>query len=185
MEDIKILELFYRRDEHAISETDSKYGRRCHRISFDIVGDKRDAEECVDDTYLALWNSIPPNCPNCYPAYIYRILRRHSLNRLSSRMAQKRGGGEFELALDELSEMLASKHSPEQELEARELAERINYFLSTLSREQRLIFLGRYWLMLPTEKIACRLGFSDSRVRTSLHRSRKMLHRYLSEEGLI
>ncbi len=185
MEDIKILELFHLRDERAIAETDSKYGGRCRHIAFDILRDREDTEECVDDTYLALWNNIPPQCPNCFPAYVYRILRNLSLNRLKRRSAKCRGGGELELALEELSEFVPSSGTPQQSLEAKELARAIDRFLASLSRDDRLIFLARYWLLLPTEAAAIRLGFSGSKLRTSLHRSRKKLYKFLREEGLI
>ncbi len=185
MEDIKILELFHLRDERAIAETDSKYGRRCRSIAFDILRDREDTEECVDDTYLALWNNIPPSCPKSFPAFIYRILRNLSLNRLQQGRAKKRGGGELELAIDELSQLVPASGTPQQTLEAKELARAIDRFLATLSRDDRLIFLARYWLLLPTEAAAIRLGFSGSKLRTSLHRSRKKLHKFLSEEGYI
>jgi len=185
MEDIKILELFHLRNERALAETDVKYGRRCRSIAFDILHNREDTEECVDDTYLALWNNIPPDCPNNFSAYIYRILRNLSLNKLQQRRAKKRGGGELELAIDELSQLIPASGTPQQTLEARELARAIDRFLATLSRDDRLIFLARYWLILSTETAARRLGFSGSKVRTSLHRSRKKLHKYLSEEGYI
>lgn len=185
MDDIKIIELFHLRDDRAISETDIKYGPGCRRIAWDILSDREDAEECVDDTYLALWNRIPPDCPRNYPAFVYRLLRNLSINRLRERMAVKRGGGELPLALEELEAVLGSDRTPEREYEARELEKEIRAFLSSLSRDERLIFMGRYWLMQPTAEIAKRLGFSEGKVRTSLHRSRKKLHSHLSREGFI
>ena len=185
MEDIKILELFHLRNEQAISETDLKYGRLCRHMAWDILYDREDAEECVDDTYLALWNNIPPSCPKNYLSYILRILRNIGLNRLKERLALKRGGGELPLTIDELEEVIASAHSPERGYEAKELGREIRNFLSSLSRDERLIFLGRYWLILPTAEIANRLGFSESKVRTSLHRSRIKLHSHLVKEGFI
>jgi len=185
MEDIKIIELFNLRDEQAISETDIKYGMNCRRIARDILSDREDAEECVDDTYLALWNAIPPQCPMNYPAFIYRILRNLGINRLHKHMAQKRGGGELPLVLHELEGVLSSDDTPERSYEAKELIREINRFLAKLSKDDRAIFLGRYWLFLPTAEIGKRLCFSDAKVRTSLHRSRKRLHIHLSEEGFI
>ena len=185
MEDIKIIDLFWRRDTAAIEETDIKYGSNCRRISRDILKNREDAEECVDDGYLSLWNSIPPNRPSSFPAYLYRIVRNHSFNKLKERLAQKRGGGEAELILDELEGCLASDFSVEKAFKAKELSEQINCFLYSLSRDDRLIFTCRYWLMLQTAEIAVRLNFSESKVRTSLHRSRKKLHEYLLKEELI
>ena len=185
MEDIKIIELFNLRDEQAISQTDIKYGRSCRRIARDILSDREDAEECVDDTYLTLWNSIPPQCPINYSAFIYRILRNLGINRLHKHMAQKRGGGELPLVLHELEGVLSSDDTPERSYEAKELIREIERFLAALSKDDRAIFLGRYWLFLPTAQISKRLGFSDTKVRTSLHRSRKRLHIHLSEEGFI
>jgi len=185
MEDIKILELYHRRSEQAIVETEKKYGSRCRRAAFDILALREDAEECVADTWLALWRTIPPQCPLSFPAYIFRILRNFCLGRLQERLARKRGGGEAELALSELEACIPSAQSPQRELEAKELAAELNRFLHTLSRDERLIFTGRYFLLLPGAEIAKRLGFSESKVRTSLHRSRKKLWQHLREEGLV
>ena len=185
MEDIKIIELYLQRDELAITATDKKYGSTCRRIALDIVTDLQDSEECVNDTYLSLWNAIPPQRPKNFPAFTFRILRNISINRLRGRLAAKRGGGELELVLNELEPYLASGNSPEAEYEAKELALEIRKFLRSLAADERTIFLARYWLIMPTSMIAKRLGFSESKVRTSLHRSRNKLHRHLSEEGLI
>lgn len=185
MEDIKIIELFNLRDEQAISETDIKYGRSCRRMARDILLDREEAEECVDDTYLALWNAIPPQYPQNYPAYVFRVLRNLGLNRLRLHCAQKRGGGELPLALHELEGVLSSANTPERVYEAKELVQEINRFLAALSLDERAIFLSRYWLLLPTGEIARRLGFSQSKVRTTLHRSRKRLQQHLSKEGFI
>ncbi len=185
MEDIRILDLFRQRDTAAIEETDIKYGTVCRRISLDIVKSWEDAEECVDDSYMSLWNSIPPQRPDSLAAYLFRIVRNHSFNRIKEKLAQKRGGGETELILDELEGCLASDFSVEKAYEAKELAEQINRFLYSLSRDDRVIFTGRYWLMLQTAEIAKRYGFSESKVRTSLHRSRKKLHKHLLKEELI
>lgn len=185
MEDIKIIDLFWQRDTAAIDETDKKYGQNCYRISRNILKNREDAEECVDDSYLSVWNSIPPNRPDSLAAYLYRIVRNCSFNRLKERLAQKRGGGETRLILDELEGCIASDFSVEKDFEAKELAEHINSFLYSLSKDDRVIFTCRYWLMLQTNEIAKRLGFSESKVRTSLHRSRKKLHKHLVKEELI
>lgn len=185
MDDRKIVDLFWQRDQTAITETDRKYGRRCFGVSYGVLSDAQTAEECVNDSYLALWNSIPPQRPLHFSAFLYRIVRSVSFNRVKARYARKRGGGESELVYDELDECLASDFSVESELEAKELKEHINRFLFTLSKDDRIIFACRYWLLLPIAEIAKRLGFSEARIKTSLYRSRKRLRDYLSKEGLI
>lgn len=185
MEDRKIVDLFWQRDQQAIAETDRKYGRRCFGVSYSVLSDAQTAEEVVNDSYLALWNSVPPQRPLHFSAYLLRIVRSISFNRVKERYARKRGAGESALLYDELDECLASDFSVEREYEAKELKEHINRFLFTLSRDDRIIFAYRYWLLLPVAEIAGRLGFSEAKVKTSLHRSRKRLHDYLSKEGLI
>lgn len=185
MEDSKIIDLFWQRDQSAIDETDKKYGGYCHSIAVSILGNREDAEECVDDTYMAMWNSIPPHRPEFLSAYLYRIVRNFGFDRIKERNALKRGGRDFDLVLDELEDCLASNFSVERAFEAKELAKEINSFLFSLSKDDRIIFSYRYWLTLPTAEIAKRLCFKEGKVRMSLSRSRKKLHKYLIEEGLI
>lgn len=185
MEDSLIIDLFWQRDQAAIYETDKKYGAACRNISAGILTNAEDAEECVDDTYIAAWSSIPPQRPVYLSAFLYRIIRNLSFNRLKERYTKKRGGGEFDLVLDELEDCLASDFSVERAFEAKELAKEINGFLLSISKDDRVIFTCRYWLTLPTAEIAKRLRFTDGKVRMSLSRSRKKLHKYLIEEGLI
>lgn len=185
MEDREIVALFWSRDQRALRETERKYGTRCRGIAGDILNSYEDAEECVSDAYMAAWNAIPPARPACFKAYIFRAVRNISVNRLKERIAAKRGGGELEAAIDELEGSLASGSSVEGEYDAKELAEAINAFLCTLSKDERLIFMNRYWLTLPTREIAQKLGFKESRVRTSLSRSRDKLRRHLKKEGLL
>lgn len=185
MEDREIIELFFRREQQAVRETDKKYGVRCRGIADGILQNREDAEECVSDTYMAAWNSIPPTRPASFKAYIFRIVRNISVNRAKERLAAKRGGGNLEAALDELEGCLASNYSLEGEYEAKELAREINKFLRTLSKDDRLIFMHRYWLVLTTREIADRLEMTESKVRTSLSRTRDKLRRHLKKEGLI
>lgn len=185
MEDCKIVELFWQRNPEAMEATEQKYGRICRRIATDILRSHEDGEECVDDAYLALWESIPPQKPDCFSAYLFRVVRNMSLNRLRENHSQKRGGGELPLVLEELEGCLAAAGSPEQDYEAKELAGEINRFLHSLSPEERKMFCCRYWLALPAGEIAKRLGCREGRVRTALHRCRKKLQRHLQEEGLI
>jgi len=185
MEDRKIIQLYRQRNQAAIEETDRKYGAGCRRMSMDILRCREDAEECVNDGYLALWKSIPPQYPQSLGAYLYRTVRNFCFDRLREAAALKRGRGELQIMLDELEGCLTSGESVEKQYEAKELSEEINRFLSSLSKDDRVIFNCRYWLGLPTAEIAARMKAKDSKVRTSLHRSRKKLREHLEKEGLL
>lgn len=145
MEDREIVNLYWERNSNAIKETASKYGGYCKAIAKNILGNNEDAEECVNDTYLNTWNSIPPNRPNVLSTYLGKITRNLSFDRFRQRHADKRGGGEIELVLDELGECVSGADSVEQEVEKKELIRAINSFLDTLSQEKCNIFLCRYW----------------------------------------
>lgn len=185
MEDSIIIDLFWQRDQAAIDETDRKYGSACRSISQGILASVEDVDECVDDAYMVMWDSIPPQRPTYLSAYLYRVVRNLSFERMRERYTQKRGGGELDMILDELTDCLASSFSVEREYEAKELAEEINSFLFSLSKDDRIIFASRYYLTLPTSEIAKRLCFKEGRVRMSLSRTRKKLHTHLMKEGLI
>lgn len=145
MEDREIVNLYWERNSNAIKETASKYGGYCKAIAKNILGNNEDAEECVNDIYLNTWNSIPPNRPNVLSTYLGKITRNLSFDRFRHRHADKRGGGEIELVLDELGECVSGADSVEQEVEKKELIRAINSFLDTLSQEKCNIFLCRYW----------------------------------------
>lgn len=185
MDDKMIVSLFWQRDETAITETERKYGRLCRSIAFGILSNHEDTEECVSDTYMAAWNSIPPKRPDNLSAFLCRIVQNFSLNRIRSCLTQKRGGGEAALALDELAECVAGPQWPEREFEAKELAGAVDHFLSTLPRDDRIMFMYRYWLTLPIDQSAGRFGCKSSRVNSSLHRSRQKLKKYLIKEELL
>jgi len=185
MEDGKIIELYYQRNEAAIYETDKKYGSRCRAAAWNILGSAEDGEECVNDTYLAAWRSIPPEYPLHLCSWLLSILRRQSISRLRARCADRRGGGEYALCYEELDACICSSQSPQAELEAKELAESINRALDKLSKTDRSIFLCRYWLMEPVAEIAAAMDYSESRVKSSLHRSRGKIKKQLVKEGLI
>ncbi len=185
MEDEKIIELFWNRSQTALLEVQAKYGRYCRKIAGNILGSREDAEECINDAYLALWQSIPPKRPPNLFAYLVSITRNKCFSLLHSRKAQKRGGGEYTLALEELSELLPSAVSVEGACEAKELAGEINAFIAALSYDDRMIFLGRYWLVMPVAEIAKRLQFTKSKVKSSLFRSRQKLEKHLMQEELI
>ena len=185
MEDIKIIDLYWQRSESAISETDKKYGRYCRAIAYGILENNEDAEECVDDTYVATWNSLPPQRPGHLRAWLGRVTQNLSLKRVRASLTQKRGGGEIALAYEELEDCVAGSQHVEREWEAKELVREVEAFLRCLSREDRLAFLYRYWLAWPTASIAKKLGVKESRVTGSLYRSRQKLRGHLEREGLL
>lgn len=185
MLDSRIVELYWQRDEEAISQTDMKYGRLCRGISNNILRDLSDSEECVNDTYLRAWNSMPTERPERLPAFLGKIVRNLSISRLRHRTADKRGGGEYALCLEELRDCAGGAQEPEKELELTELTEHIDKFLAGLKEQERDIFVSRYWYMAPVDEIAERAGFSYSKTASLLHRTRKKLELYLGREGLI
>ena len=183
MEDIEIVNLYWERNPNAIKETTSKYGRYCKSIAKNILGNNEDAEECVNDTYLNAWNSIPPHRPSVLSTYLGKITRNLSFDRFRNRNADKRGGGEIELVLDELAECVSGTESVEQEIEKNELVRTINSFLETLSQEKCSIFLCRYWYAIPISEIAKRFDMTEGNVSVTLNRIRSKLKIYLIERG--
>ena len=184
MEDREIVELYWQRSEEAIPATAARYGAYCRTIANNILANDEDAEECVNDTWLGAWNSMPDNRPTLLSAYLGKLTRWLSLSRLRERGRLKRGGGETSLALDELAEVIAGGEDPERELEIRELNAAVRGFLKGLDETERELFLSRYWYLLPVKEIAQRFGFSPNKVSTRLHRTRRKLQNYLKEEGL-
>ena len=184
MEDKEILNLYWARSEQAILETGRKYGVPVSWVAWNILGDRQGAEECVNDTWLAAWNSIPPQRPDPLLTYLCKIARNLALSRRRRSLARKRNSS-FDLALEELETVLASSEGPERSYEARELAEAVNGFLRTLSREDRFAFLRRYWYGDHVKQIAARLGGGEHRISVRLSRIRKNLKCYLEKEGLL
>ncbi|MBR6114996.1 MAG: sigma-70 family RNA polymerase sigma factor [Oscillospiraceae bacterium] len=184
MDDELILSLFERREDAALSAVAAKYGRLCSRVARNILADDRDAEECVNDTWLHAWNAIPPEKPHRLSVWLARLTRNLAVSRLRGLHSLKRGGGELPLVLDELSECIPGGADPQRELEGRELAERINAFLAGLRAEERDLFLARYYFAAPTAELAERTGLSPGRINTVLSRTRKKLERCLKEEAL-
>ncbi len=185
MLDGEIVELYWQRDEEAISQTDIKYGGYCRSISNNILRDAGESEECVNDTYLRAWNSMPTERPERLPAFLGKIVRNLSISRLRHRSADKRGGGEYALCLEELRDCAGKAQEPDKELELKELTEHIDAFLANLKELERDIFVSRYWYMAPVDKIAERAGFSYSKTASMLHRTRLKLGIYLRKEGLL
>jgi len=185
MDDQHIVELYWARDEEAIRHTADRYGQYCYAIAYNILSVREDSEECVNDTYLDAWNSMPPHRPNVLSAFLGKITRRIAIDRWREGRAQKRGGGEMALALDELSECVASQSDVTREVETLEVAAGVQKFLNTLPDTERRIFVRRYWHMESVASLAARFGYGQSRVKSMLHRTRAKLRRYLEEEGLL
>lgn len=184
MEDNRIVELFRQRDEQALAETERKYGSYCRGLARRILNNEQDAEECVADAYLDVWNRIPPHMPTALGAFLGKIVRHIAIDRLRRRSAQKRGGGEVFAALEELEECVPSGDDVEQAFRRSELADAINSFLSSLPETEKRIFLRRYWHMDSVDELCERFGFSESKVKTMLHRTREKLRKYLTEQNL-
>lgn len=183
MDDKAIVELYFARSEKAISETAIKYGGYCYRIANNILSNKEDSEESVNDTYLAAWNNMPPRRPSVLATFLGKITRNISLDRWKSRSAYKRGAGEVTLALEELSECISSGESTEQVAEKRELLRCINWFLNELPEIERNMFVLRYWYLEPVQQIADHYGFTLSKTASMLRRTREKLSKQLKKEG--
>ena len=184
MTDERIIELFFARSEQGIEELDTKYGATCHRIAQNILGNKEDAEECVNDAYLGVWNSIPPKKPSLLSAFLFKILRNLSITRYHANTAQKRNSF-YDIALDELGETISTEESVEKECSQKELTNAIEGFLDTLTRENRVIFVRRYWFSESYTEIAKRTGLTEKNISVRLTRIREKMKEYLSERGIL
>ena len=184
MNDKNIVDLYFNRDEEAIAQTDKKYGRYCYSIAYNILTNKEDAEESVSDTYMTAWRAIPPRRPSVLSTFLGKITRHISIDRWRERSAYKRGGGEVTLALEELEDCVAGLQNVEMEYERKELIRAYVKFLDALLVTERRVFLCRYWYVDSIEAIAEKFGFSQSKVKTMLHRTRAKLRMQLAEEGL-
>lgn len=184
MDDYGIITLFFERSEQAIAELRQKYDRAVKALARNILGNAQDAEECADDTYLGVWNTVPPEVPDSLKAYTLGLARNISLSRYHANTAKKRNSF-YDTALDELESCLAAPGGPEQELEARELAAAIDRFLAGLPREDRQMFVCRYYFAEPLSAIAGKLGLKSGRVSMRLFRTREKLRKFLEKEGLL
>lgn len=185
IEDEKIVELFWQRSEKALSKTRRKYARYCYAIAFRILHSGEDAEECVNDTLLRVWNAIPPARPNMLRIFLGKITRNLSLNYLDKMNAQKRGGGEAELLLSELGECIPSGDgSPENLIDEQYTLDVINRFLQETSASKRKVFVRRYWYGSSIKEIGEDFGFSESKISTILFRMRRNLKNTLEKEGV-
>lgn len=183
MEDQRIVELYWSRDESAIGETDRKYGRYLNKIAYNILFNAQDSEESVNDTYLHAWNSMPPQRPGALSAYLAKITRRVSIDIFRRKNREKRKGSEYTVSLSELEDCLSATGGPEEELDVKLLGEAINTFLRRQNEDARNTFIGRYYFLDPVKEVAQYCGLTESAAKSMLHRTRGKLRDYLKEEG--
>ena len=184
LEDCRIIELFFERSEQAVRELDRKYGKAVKILAQNILHDGQDAEECVNDAYLGVWSSIPPQRPDSLGAYVCRIARNQAVSRLRARSAAKRSGG-FDLVLNELEECIPSGADVEAEIEGKELARAVDRFLATLDYDDRFLFVRRYWYADSIHEISAATGQKENRLSVRLFRLREKLRNTLIKEGLL
>lgn len=193
MEDHQIVALYWQRDESALEETADKYGRYLYRIADQILSDERDSQEVVNDTYLGAWNSMPDNRPTVLSTYLGKIARRIAIDRYRRRISGKRVASQYDQSLEELSQCVTGEAAismggktpevPEMVLEGKELSAAINAWLWQQPEEMRHVFLWRYFYMDSILDIARRKHYSESKVKSMLHRMRRSLRTYLEKEG--
>jgi len=184
MDDAKIIDLYWARSQQAIAESENKYGAYCRAVASNILPRREDAEECVNDTWLRSWNAMPPQRPRVLQAFFGKLTRNLSLDRWRHLQAAKRGGGQVELALDELEECVSDPAGVEDALDAQETAAVISRFLAALPDTDRRLFVRRYWHLEDIGTLAGRFQMSESQVKSRLHRIRKRLKTVLQEEGV-
>ena len=183
MDDEQILDLYFARDEQALAETDRKYGGYCFTLANGILNSEQDAEETVSDTYWKAWNTIPPHRPSVFKLFLAKITRNLAFSRWRQYSAEKRGGGEMNLVLDELAECIAAPVGGEEQVSAKELGKTIRAFLDTLPVQEQDIFLRRYFFVEESGTIAKRYGMKPATVLRTLSRTRMKLKKYLTQEG--
>lgn len=184
MNDNEIIELYWARNENAITASEEKYGRYCHSISYNILHNNEDAEECVNDTWVGAWKSIPPQRPNRLSSYLGKITRNLSINRFKQYTAEKRGLGQTEIVLSELEDCIPAETDVEQLVEEMVLVEALNRFLRGQPEQKRNIFIRRYWYLYPIREIAEVYSASESKITSLLFRMRNELKEYLEKEGI-
>ena len=184
MDDEKIIELYWQRNENAISETKAKYGNYCYSIAYNILKNYEDAEECENDTYLEEWRTIPPQKPKILSAYLGTITRRKSIDKWRRKTADKRDG-EIQLSLQDLENYISDDKNISDEIIAEEMAKIISEFLRTLPEKECNVFLRRYWYFDSITEICNRYGYGQSKVKMMLKRTREKLFSYLEKEGML
>lgn len=184
MDDSMIIDLYWTRSQQAIAESERKYGAYCRTVAQNILARAEDAEECVNDTWLRAWNAIPPQRPNSLQAFFGKLTRNLSLDRWRRDRAQKRGGSQVELALDELEDCLSARDRVDETLNAQITARFISDFVRDLPQQDRLLFIRRYWYLDDIQTLAKTVGMGQSQVKSRLHRIRLRLKTELEKEGV-
>lgn len=183
MQDERIVDLYWQREESAIRETEKKYGKYLLKVAYNILADQGDSEESVNNTYLAAWNSMPPQKPCTLSTYLGKIARRISIDVFRKRNRAKRKVSEYAVSLSELGDCVSGGTTPEEAVEAELLAEKLNVFLHSLSEDARNTFIGRYYFLDSLREVADYCGMSESKVKSMLYRTRQSLKAYLQKEG--
>lgn len=184
MEDQLIIELFHERSEQAIQSVSDKYGNLCRTVSKRILSSTEDVEECINDTFLILWNTIPPQNPNSLSAYICKVLRNVSIQRYRYNTAEKRNAS-YDVSIDELVEYLGGTDNVQKHMEEQEMADALNHFLKQCKKVDRVIFVKKYVFFMETDEIAKEMHLSKNYVNVHLHRMKKKLKAYIAEGGLL
>ena len=183
MDDHQIIELFFKRAEEAIGAVTDKYGRLIRSVAYNILRDENDSEECVNDTYMALWDSIPPQRPDSLISYACKIARNVSIKRLRYRTAEKRNSF-YDVALDELEDCFKGTQDIQSEAEEKDLTAAVNRFLTQAKETDRILFMKRYWFCMEVDEISKETGLSKNHINVRLHRTREKLKTYLMKENL-
>ena len=183
MKDDQIVNLYWDRNEDAIHQTQMKYGAYLAKVAYNILADYEDSEECVNDTYLAAWNSMPTNRPNVLSTYLSKITRQITIDMFRKKNRLKRYASEYAISLEEFGDSFADGTTPEQELDAKLLIDAINRFLRTLPNDARNTFIGRYYFFDSLKEVAAYCGMSESKAKSMLYRTRQSLKAYLEKEG--
>lgn len=183
MEDNQIIELYWNRLENAITETDKKYGNYCNSIAFNILQDREDTKECVNDTYLKTWNAIPPQKPNVLKLFLGKITRNLAINKYEKLRTKKRNTN-MEMALEELEECISGNEKTENVTEYNELIKYLNEFIESLSIQKRTMFIDRYWYLYSIKKISSKNKITENNTKVTLHRIRNDLRDFLTERGV-
>ncbi|MDO5401746.1 MAG: sigma-70 family RNA polymerase sigma factor [Eubacteriales bacterium] len=185
MDDKQIVALYWARSEQAIVETAGKYGSLCYCIAYNVLENSEDAEESVNDTYFTTWNRLPPHRPTVLSAFLSKLTRCIAIDRWRRRSSARRGGGQVPLALHELEDCVSGVADVESEYFRKEAVAAFNGFLETLPDTERRVFLRRYFTLDSLEDIAGRFGFTQSKVKSMLHRTRTQLRQHMKEEGYL
>lgn len=183
MKDDQIVNLYWDRNEDAIHQTEMKYGSYLSKVAYNILADFEDSQECVNDTYLAAWNSMPTNRPGILATYLGKITRQISIDLFRKKNRLKRYASEYAISLDELGDCFSEGSTPDQELSAKELTDGINRFLRSLPDDARNTFIGRYYFFYPLKDVAAYCGMSESKAKSMLYRTRQALKEFLIKEG--